>query len=145
MKMFYKTLLLAIVLVAGTVPALAGKPRVKEIDHKEYTKLFESGKKVKKPAVIHFYKADSETCQKLAPILEELASKDFKGKVNFYCIDVDANPQLTGQLGIDAIPYLVCYPKTNKGEPFATKGLLSKPAYVNLINEKLLGKKPKKK
>ncbi len=145
MKLFYRTLLLAVVLVAGTVSAVAGGPRVKEINHKEYSKLFESGKKIKKPAVIFFYKSDSEACQKFAPLLEELASKNFKGKINFYCIDVDANPQLTGQLGINAIPYLACYPKTNKGEPFATKGAQSKQAYINLFNEKLLNKKPKKK
>ncbi len=144
MKLILKTLLLAVMLVAGTMPALADKPRVKEIDHLEYHKLFESGKKIKKPAVIHFYKAGSEACMNLAPVLEELAKK-YKGKVNFYCIDVDANPQLTGQLGIDAIPYLVYYPKTKKGEPFATRGSQSKQAFINLIDEKLLNKKPKKR
>lgn len=143
MKTTHKLLIaLALLLVAGLAAQAAEQSRVKVIDQKQYKALFQSGKKIKRAAVVDFNATWCGPCRKLSPILEELA-KQYKGKVDFYSIDVDANPELTAQLGITNIPYIVLIPK--KGTPQATKGLMPKQSYADLIDRLLLGKKPKKK
>ena len=45
-------------------------------------------------------------CRMLAPIVDELAD-EFDGKVEFYSVDVDENPDLAQEFGVMSIPTLV--------------------------------------
>lgn len=76
-------------------------------------------------------------CRKLAPILDELA-KQFKGKVDFYSVDVDKNRHLAQVLQVRSVPFLVFFPK--KGTPKTLTGLYPKEVIAKKINEILLGK-----
>ena len=62
-----------------------------------------------KPAVIDFYATWCGPCQATAPIMEELAA-DYDGRVDFYKIDVDAQPELSALFGIRSIPSLLFIP-----------------------------------
>lgn len=59
--------------------------------------------KGKTPCVIDFYATWCGPCKKIAPVMESLA-KEFKGKVNVYKVDVDAEQKLSTVLKIRNIP-----------------------------------------
>lgn len=61
-----------------------------------------------RPAVVDFNATWCGPCRKLAPILDELA-KQFKGKVDFYSVDVDKNKPLAQALQVRSVPFLVFY------------------------------------
>lgn len=44
-------------------------------------------------------------CRMQSPVVEQLANE--MDNVNFYKVDVDANPEIAGQLGIMSIPTMV--------------------------------------
>ena len=58
------------------------------------------------PKVIDFYATWCGPCQKIAPIIEELA-KEYEGKVIFEKVDVDEKQELALEYGVEAIPTLV--------------------------------------
>ncbi len=91
----------------------------------------------KRPAVVDFNAVWCGPCRQLTPILKELA-KEFKGKVDFYSVDVDKNKELASTLQIKSIPYLVFFPK--KGSPKTLTGLYPKEVLKKKINEILLCK-----
>lgn len=91
----------------------------------------------KRPAVVDFNAVWCGPCRQLTPILKELA-KEFKGKVDFYSVDVDKNKELASTLQIRNIPYLVLFPKN--GTPKTITGLYPKDVLKKKINEILLGK-----
>lgn len=55
------------------------------------------------PCVIDFYATWCGPCKKVAPVIENLA-KEYKGKVNVYKVDVDAEQKLSTVLKIRNIP-----------------------------------------
>ena len=82
-------------------------------------------------AVLDFNATWCNPCRMLAPVLEE-ASADLDGKVLFYGIDVDQNPALAAQFGIQSIPALVVL---KKGQPVANQvGFMPKPALMQWLN-----------
>lgn len=91
-------------------------------------------KKGEKLAIVDFNAKWCGPCRQLAPILDELA-EEYKGKVEFYSIDVDQNKPLARSLGIRSIPYVLFYPV--KGEPHEMIGLESKEAIKALIEADL--------
>ena len=61
-----------------------------------------------KIALIDFYGTWCKPCQALTPILNELAKK-YRGKVFFGKIDIDNNPQISGQFSIQSIPIVFAF------------------------------------
>ena len=85
-------------------------------------------------AVLDFNATWCNPCRMLAPVLEE-ASKDLAGKALFYGIDVDENPALAAQFGIQSIPALVVL---KDGQPVARQvGFMPKPALEQWLNSVL--------
>ena len=91
-----------------------------------------------KPAIVDFTATWCGPCQKLAPILEELAA-EYKGKVNVYKVDVDKCKDLAQAFKISSIPAVLFIPKD--GTPQMMVGLRSKDAMKQDIDKLLLGKK----
>ncbi|MDR2469327.1 MAG: thiol reductase thioredoxin [Tannerella sp.] len=94
----------------------------------------------KRPCVIDFYADWCGPCKRIAPIMKELAVT-YKGKVDFYKIDVDVERELASVFGISSIP-LVLYVPMN-GKPQAVSGASPKNEMVEQIEQFLLGKEKK--
>lgn len=90
-----------------------------------------------KPAIVDFTATWCGPCQKLAPILEELAV-EYKGKVNIYKVDVDKCKDLAQAFRISSIPAVMFIPKD--GTPQMMVGLRSKDSMKQDIERLLLGK-----
>ncbi|MCQ2342825.1 MAG: thioredoxin domain-containing protein [Paludibacteraceae bacterium] len=94
----------------------------------------------KKPCVIDFYTTWCGPCKRLAPIMEEL-SETYKGKVTFYKADTEQERELAYIFNITSIPQVLYIPVS--GKPILLKGLYPKEEIAKIIDEHLLGKKPK--
>jgi len=108
----------------------------------DYTTEKDWNYKGKKPCVIDFYTTWCGPCKRLAPIMEEL-SEQYKGKVIFYKADTEKERELAYVFQISSIPQVLYIPV--KGQPILLKGLYPKEEIVRIIDEQLLGKKPKDK
>jgi thioredoxin 1 len=91
------------------------------------------------PCIIDFYADWCRPCKMVAPIMDELAIQ-YKGKVNFYKVNTDQEPDLSRQFNIRSIPALLYVPKN--GKPQMTVGLSSKESYIQQINTILLAAEP---
>lgn len=60
-------------------------------------------------ALIDFYASWCGPCQRLAPIIDELA-EEYDGKVDIYKVDVDAEEELARLFKVRSIPTLVYIP-----------------------------------
>lgn len=87
------------------------------------------------PCIIDFYADWCAPCKMVAPILEELA-EEYKGKVNIYKVDTEAEQELAAVFGIRSIPSILFVPKNDK--PQMAAGALPKESFVQAINEILL-------
>ena len=90
------------------------------------------------PCLIDFYADWCQPCKMVAPILEEL-SEEYKGKINIYKIDTEAEKELSAAFGIQSIPSLLFCP--TDGQPQMTQGALPKETFKQVIDEVLIGKK----
>ncbi len=88
-----------------------------------------------KPCIVDFYADWCGPCRKLSPILEEL-SKEYNGKIIVYKVDTEKERQLSGELGIQALPTLLFFPM--KGKPTATQGYMAKEDLKKIIDKELL-------
>ncbi len=95
-----------------------------------------------KPCVIDFYADWCGPCKRVAPIMDEMASK-YAGKVKFYKVNVDKENKLASAFQIRSIPAVLFIPK--KGKPMMQVGLLPHDTYVKIIDEQLLHKKAQAK
>ena len=84
-----------------------------------------------RPVVVDFYADWCRPCQRLAPILRDIA-QHYNGEVDFYRINVDENPEIAAVFQIRSIPLLLICPLV--GEPKTVVGLYSQEEYIRVIN-----------
>ena len=93
---------------------------VYEVHHNDLTQA-----QAAEAAVLDFNATWCNPCRMLAPVLEQV-SEELAGKALFCGIDVDQNPALAAQFGIQSIPALVVL---KNGQPVARQvGFVPKPA-----------------
>ena len=83
-----------------------------------------------KPAIVDFTATWCGPCQRIAPILEELA-KEYDGKVVIYKVDIDKNRKLAQAFNVSSIPAILYIPLT--GEPVMTVGSRDKGKFQSEI------------
>ena len=76
-----------------------------------------------KPVLIDFYADWCGPCKMLSPIIEELAL-EYKGVIDIYKIDTEAEQELASVFGIQSIPSLLFVPV--EGIPTMAAGALPK-------------------
>lgn len=86
------------------------------------------------PCVIDFYADWCGPCKMVAPVLEEL-SEEYKGKVNVFKVDTEAQQELAAAFGIRSIPSILFVPK--EGQPQMAQGALPKHQFEKIINDVL--------
>jgi len=87
-----------------------------------------------KPAIIDFYADWCGPCKTVSPILEELA-EDYKGQVDIYKIDTEAQHELAGAFGIRSIPSILFIPMD--AQPEMIQGALPKSSFEEGIKSVL--------
>ena len=88
-----------------------------------------------KPAIVDFTATWCGPCQRIAPILDELA-KEYDGKVVIYKVDIDKNRNLAKAFNVSSIPAILYIPLT--GEPVMTIGSRDKSKFRSEIETILL-------
>ena len=84
-------------------------------------------------ALVDFWAPWCGPCQKLGPVIEELASELEKEPVKVGKVNVDENPATPGQYGIMSIPTVMIF---KAGEPVdQIVGLQSKDALVKRLKK----------
>lgn len=91
-----------------------------------------------KPAIVDFNATWCGPCQRIAPILEELAA-EYKDKIVIYKVDVDKCRDIALEYGVSSIPALMFIPM--KGEPVMTVGARDKAKFKSEIDNILLNSK----
>lgn len=89
-----------------------------------------------KPAIVDFTATWCGPCQRISPILEELA-KEYDGKIVIYKVDIDKNRDLATAFNISSIPAIMYIPLN--GEPAMTVGARDKGKFKTEIETVLLG------
>ena len=90
-----------------------------------------------KPAIVDFTATWCGPCQRIAPILDEIA-KEYEGKISVYKVDIDKNEELARAFGISSIPAILYIPLN--GEPTMTVGSRDKAKFKNEVETILLVK-----
>lgn len=88
-----------------------------------------------KPALIDFYASWCGPCQRLSPIIDELA-EEYAGKVDIYKVNVDDEETLSQLFRIRSIPTLVYIPMNDR--PTIEMGGKTKVELKKRIEENLL-------
>lgn len=155
MKQTYKTLASAItVIILMTACGNAGaqnekkdakgiKPKaVAELDAKQFDeKIYDMEAEGleylgDKPAIVDFTASWCGPCQRITPILEELAA-EYKDKIIIYKVDIDKERGLAEAFGVSSIPAILYIP-ADGGEPVMTVGARNKEKFKNEIQTYLL-------
>lgn len=90
------------------------------------------------PSVIDFYADWCKPCKMVAPIMDDLADY-YDGRVNIYKVDTDKERELSSVFGIRSIPSILFIPVN--GKPRMQAGAMSKEAYIEIIDDIVLGNK----
>lgn len=90
-----------------------------------------------KPAIVDFTASWCGPCQRIAPILEELA-KEYEGQIVIYKVDVDKEKGLAQAFNVSSIPAVLYIPLD--GEPVMTIGARGKERFKEEIGTLLLQK-----
>ena len=89
-----------------------------------------------RPAIIDFYTTWCGPCKMMAPMVESLAGK-YVGKIDFFKVDIDQEPELASVFGIRSIPTFLFIPM--KGKPTIQMGAMQKEDFEEIIG-KVMGK-----
>ncbi len=89
-----------------------------------------------KPAIVDFTASWCGPCQRIAPILEELAT-EYDGKVVIYKVDIDKERELAKAFNVSSIPAILYIPDDGK-EPVMTVGSRGKDKFKEEIQKLLL-------
>lgn len=87
-----------------------------------------------KPAVIDFYADWCGPCKMVAPVLEEL-SQEYKGKLDIYKVDTEAEQELASVFGIRSIPSILFIPVG--AQPQMAMGALPKESFKSAFKDVL--------
>ena len=79
--------------------------QVQEIDETEFNAQVLGSKK---PALVGFVAGWSQACGRIEPVLEEVA-KACNGTARVFKVDVDDNPDLGTEYGIQSVPTLILF------------------------------------
>lgn len=90
--------------------------------------------KSSEPVVVDFFATWCPPCQRLTPILEDLAGT-YAGKIKFVKLNTDEEQAWAGKLGVRGLPTLAYY---KGGEPQAVEAGLPSPARIKEHLEKML-------
>jgi thioredoxin len=90
------------------------------------------------PCIIDFYADWCGPCKAIAPVLEEL-SEEYKGKINIYKVDTEAQQELAAAFAIRSIPSMLFCPKGE--QPQMANGALPKQQLEKIIEDVLMVKK----
>lgn len=90
-----------------------------------------------KPAIVDFTATWCGPCQRIAPVLDELAA-EYDGKIVIYKVDIDKNRQLAKEFKVSSIPAVLYIPLN--GEPVMTVGARDKGKFRAEIETILLKK-----
>ena len=90
-----------------------------------------------KPAIVDFTATWCGPCQRIAPVLDELAA-EYDGKIVIYKVDIDKNRQLAKEFKVISIPAVLYNPLN--GEPVMTIGARDKGKFREEIETILLKK-----
>lgn len=91
-----------------------------------------------KPAIVDFTASWCGPCQKIAPILEELAA-EYGEDINIYKVNVDKERALAQAFNVSSIPAILYIP-ANGEEPVMTVGARGKEKFKEEIGTLLLQK-----
>ena len=69
------------------------------------------------PVLIDFWAEWCGPCKEISPILDEIAN-EMKDKIKIIKINIDENPNIPNQYGVQSIPTLIIF---KQGNPIATK------------------------
>ena len=86
------------------------------------------------PVLVDFWAAWCGPCRMIAPTVDQLAA-EYAGKLKVVKVDVDANPEISGRLGVLSIPTLMVF----KGGQMVERilGAVPKPALLSKVTPHL--------
>ena len=85
-----------------------------------------------KPVIVDFWAEWCGPCRALLPVLEDV-SKQMEGQAKIVKLNIDENPEKTGQYGVRGIPTLILF---NKGELVQTRvGGMPKTKIIDWLQE----------
>lgn len=85
-----------------------------------------------RPAVIDFYADWCGPCKALSPIISEL-SEEYKGLVDFYKLDTEAEQEIAAMFNVRSIPTLLFC--TMEGDPQVAMGAYPKQNLIEIVEK----------